>query len=580
MFVLVAQAASQPTAPTISVARLSSSSIQVTLVTPSTEPTYGIGSYTLYFGTNSTGPFTAIPSILSGAFPYTLSGLNSSTLYYLNAAGIDQSANTKASPHSATVSATTSASSGTAHLFPRPGSYAIGFGTGGTVAGQTIADRAAIAKMKVAVLGVPGENYAGLAMTRDQVIQDIKSRALANGYAQYTIQYAKTPEFKFTRANDPYPNLWDINTANNWWMYVGGAGTSGTKSVSKQGSTFGWCNYTHFAPVDPSTGLFPGERAALYFKNLYLDGTYGAANVSTHIDAIFQDGVFITPSYGTSSIDMSRNGTTTNINNTTSAQQWRQGQQDFNNKWVTLTGKAVGSNTAQWGEAPSGPNLNDPTTLSPYNNGSSHSVMENLLGQYQGGPSVEVSGSPTCMAWYNFMQSTLTTDPATGQSYNIIMQSINADGSDGITTSPPWQAARAGQGFVAMGNGYWFGAVQGGAGYQPSLLVDPDEMFGGALNDRNWLGAAIDPPQTAFTLSGGVYHLTTYQQAGVMKREFQFGTVLYWFSGTASVTLPYNTQAFTGTQAPSVNNGASFSAGTAIGPPGGTTRNALFLRKV
>ncbi len=107
MFVLVAQAATHPTAPTISAAALSASQIQLTLVTPSTEPNYGIGHYRIYYSTISgSGPFT----LLDGnalSFPYLWSGVSFGTQYWLEVSGVDNSPNQKESPFSSVVTVTT-----------------------------------------------------------------------------------------------------------------------------------------------------------------------------------------------------------------------------------------------------------------------------------------------------------------------------------------------------------------------------------------------------------------------------------------------------------------------------------------
>lgn len=110
MFVLVAQAASMPTAPVISATSPTSTSIRFVLVTPSTEPTFGIGSYALYYSTvSSVGPWTQIASgVLAGAFPYTWGSALAGTSYWVMATGEDKSPNNKASPPSNTPTVTTS----------------------------------------------------------------------------------------------------------------------------------------------------------------------------------------------------------------------------------------------------------------------------------------------------------------------------------------------------------------------------------------------------------------------------------------------------------------------------------------
>jgi len=105
--VLLAQAASNPTAPVVSVSTVSTSAIQVSLTTPSTEPTWGIGGYDIaYSSLGPSGPFTTI-TILANQFPYQISSLNPGTTYYVVCRGYDNSANNQRSPPSPVVSTTT-----------------------------------------------------------------------------------------------------------------------------------------------------------------------------------------------------------------------------------------------------------------------------------------------------------------------------------------------------------------------------------------------------------------------------------------------------------------------------------------
>lgn len=123
MSFFVALAATSPTAPTISGVAVSQSSLKFTLLTPSVEPQTGIGSYNLLQSVvGVTGPFSLIANILPSQFPYTWTGANSSTNYWLAAQGVDNSSQHATSPNSNIVQVATPASTGTQKKW-NPGQY-------------------------------------------------------------------------------------------------------------------------------------------------------------------------------------------------------------------------------------------------------------------------------------------------------------------------------------------------------------------------------------------------------------------------------------------------------------------------
>ncbi len=123
-----------PTVAAIAASALSSSSIQITLVTPSTDAGSGLSSYTLQRATNSS--FSAnlvnVTGLANGSFPYSVTGLNASTRYYFRLVALDLAGN---SSTSASANATTQAS----------GDVAMTFDSGWTVGGGSFA---------------PGQSYA------------------------------------------------------------------------------------------------------------------------------------------------------------------------------------------------------------------------------------------------------------------------------------------------------------------------------------------------------------------------------------------------------------------------------------
>lgn len=96
-----------PTVPVISAAALSSSELQVSLVTPSTDPGSGLRDYTLQVSNNGTSGWSDLATGLqAGSFPYTHGGLAASTQRYYRLRAFDNVGNASTS---AVVNATTQA---------------------------------------------------------------------------------------------------------------------------------------------------------------------------------------------------------------------------------------------------------------------------------------------------------------------------------------------------------------------------------------------------------------------------------------------------------------------------------------
>jgi hypothetical protein len=470
-----------------------------------------------------------------------------------------------------TARAVTFTSPGTAaDQYPRAGGYIIA----GTVAQQTLqsaSDRQKVATLKLAVPAAYTDSwFNGLTLTRDQTYQDCKTRAAALGITLKLFQYCDYIENWTSRASATLQSWWDLINTNNWWMYR--LGTSGTKVPSPFNTTsFSVINPTHSCPVDGS-GLYPFQRAGQHAYDFLITGSYGAYNKAPSIDGLYQDVMAWKP-YASGSFDVTRDGTADNAADSTTQHNWRIGQNDLCTKWKALSGKMVGGNMGDW-YATALPSYTDTTTVDPYNTNHEMGVWENALGSYNGEHTAEYYwDTGQAMAAYKWNMGVLQAPKLL-----IVYHACNADGSDEVTPTPPYQAARWGMGFMAMDDGYWFG-TQGQGGMLASRIMDLDETHGGDLNDYNWLGAAAEGPTSAVTLSSGSYVIAAYQN-GVCKREFQKGVVIMWPEGkTGSVTLPYPTKRLTGSINPSVNNGQTYAAGAAISPPGGTSRNALFLIK-
>lgn len=534
----------------------------------------GADANTASVGTGGTISWTYSNYTVTGASPIVWNGVGvAGQTFNVYVKSRDNAGNVAAA--STKRSMTFTAPSTATHLFPRPGAYVIA-GTFQVQTMQAPADRQNCAKTKLLVYAGYANvafSVSGITVNRQQAIDDIKSRSAGLSTNIKVFQYTDYIEVASARASALLPEWWDLINTNNWWLYR--LGTSGTKVASPFApSSDVVINPSHFCPQDGS-GNYPMQRAAIHAQDFLINGVYGAANVCTSLDGLYQDVTAYFP-YGTAgTIDMNRDGTADNTADLTVQSNWRIGQNNVQEKWVALTSQLAGGNFG--GSYAAGqPALNPsatPNAIAPYNN-NNMCVLENFFGSYNGEHAVEYYYSTAeSMAVYKWTMSCLAAPQ-----YLLFYHACNADGSDEVTPTPAWQASRHGAAFAAMDNGYWYG-TQGQAGLTAARIMDIDEMHGGNLNDYNWLGAAAEAPTCPVVYSSNTYNMTTYQN-GVGKREFQKGVVLMWPKGiTASVTLPYPTKRLTGSQNPSINNGTAYPANTPIAPPSGTARDGLFLIK-
>lgn len=100
-----------PTTPVISATQVSQTSIQIALVTPSTETKTGIKFYRL-MRARGAGAYVQIATIVGAAFPYSDTGLTAGTTYSYKAVATNNAPNGDSSAPSAIVNATTAAATG------------------------------------------------------------------------------------------------------------------------------------------------------------------------------------------------------------------------------------------------------------------------------------------------------------------------------------------------------------------------------------------------------------------------------------------------------------------------------------
>jgi hypothetical protein len=543
MFVLVAQAASMPTAPVISVVAVSSSAISITLVTPSTEPTYGIGSYTLYYGTSATGPFASVPGILT--FPFTLSGLIGATQYFIRAAGVDQSANTKASPPSPIVSITTSGGGGKAAL-----RMAVTWIGGNQISAynssqfQTFASKCSVGLLTWA----PGWDSNGISPhpLRD-IMGSIKALATAAGRTPPKLGVYFDPTFMITTLDSK------LNTAmlNNFW-FLYSTYHSGSLVTSSQGYRFG--NYTAGSQVDGGTGLNAQQWLVAYLNDWIING--GVLNLGTapnvanpNVDFIqFDDGYITLPATG----DWGRTGSGASG----SAASFRAAYAAMGNALRATNGKMFGFNTGQCGAQLGSPfpeylGLADigfmDQMIGTNNTYEYNSSIANFIKDYQLQSTAVKAGNDLVFGHYSVSASNGSDGVTFDSSGNV------------LTRSPAWQGMRhAIAAMGCLGNGLYSPGLDG-SNNAGQAIIWPDAMAVNVSNRQaytypnvdaglGWTGPWVDPAQTA------------PWQNGVYRRRAQFATV-YWNqrgNGSRTVTFDSGTPVqahYLGVQNPSYDNG-------------------------
>lgn len=402
------------------------------------------------------------------------------------------------------------------HPYPRMGAYVTGGGTGGDQTYASSADRDRIARWSdVAIFGGPQAGFwAGAAQTRQQTYADIAARAIGFGRTLYKYQYVNYNELDYNRAGSMMgPDWWDNVDAANWWGYV--SGSSGTKTGSQWASNLGIVNLTRFPGVN-GLSLYPYQYAGYHVKRKFLDGIDGAFDIAPALEGFFLDNLFWYVK-STNGLDMNRSGGG-------ALSDWWDGHRDFYDSCTTYTGRRVGGNTS---DLFSGSFVTYPRTqlLGIMKVG----CMEGYL--------TGAGNLATCIPEINDHVSRHASD-----GHDVIQHlGLNADGSDAFD-STPFRASRYHKCMVLMTKGYYHDAYNLNHWADANALKMTDEVDGGALATPNFLGAAVDGPQSA-PWSGSVW-----------RREFANGWV-YVTDSAATVSLT-GLHRMTSTRGDPINNGA------------------------
>jgi hypothetical protein len=384
--------------------------------------------------------------------------------------------------------------------------------------------------------------------TRDQVVMSLKTQT-------HVGRNALTPLiFQYDDANEidplsPWFPEWStaVNT-NNWFLYT--LGSSGTKALAAFSPTFAQVDMAHVVGTDRSTGLYPYALFAdLLYQRYYLGtGSGGAAMASTHLDGYFIDDLPQRNLAG-SAADWERNGTDPSQTDPAATALVTLGKADYPVQLQVLNPTLIAGGNAEMGY-----------DMSPNNAGGLGMTFSNLTGKLgltmqqfvwdtAGGYSnaLNFAGFNGAMTWYR----TIEANTKTG-GYVLMTGGVLAT---------DYQLVRYSLALTLMRNGWAVYAISSD-GFD---IVDPtdlstypvfDEFWGGSLDTAGYLGNASNTTQ-------GAEQSAPWSQ-GVWRRDFENGIVLVNpnTNGSQTVQLGGTFYHLSGSQVPSINNGAAVTSVT------------------
>jgi Hypothetical glycosyl hydrolase family 15 len=351
-----------------------------------------------------------------------------------------------------------------------------------------------IAKLNMAVFSVwPGFTSNG--MTMQQVITAIKK---INPH-EVIFLYQDINELSASPAAVWDPDLNALNTYH-WWLYE--KGSSGTRVPSWYGNGYYEVNTTIMYPRNSGEQWYVDWRAAWQVS------TY--ANSTPAADGFFTDNVFWAPRVNG---DWQQDGASDSDTNTTVRQWYRQGYAHFiNDLKAKMPGKYQTGNIADWGSTSA--------VITEYNQLMQGGLMEGMIGQSW---SYESRSFAEMMAAYKKMMGAIASPQL------VIFE------QDGSSTD--YQGMRYGLASCLLGNAY-FHYDAGGSRNSIAWFDEFNAQLGSATS------AAF--PAAAY-------------QKGVYRRDFANGIALVnpKGNGTQTITLETNYRKLSGSQVPSINNGAT-----------------------
>jgi hypothetical protein len=308
------------------------------------------------------------------------------------------------------------------------------------------------------------------------------------------------PETQTIPMDPTFSDLYTQIQNAQWWLTT--SGTSGSKVLSDYGNGHYILNTTAYARKDSS-----GRTWIQWYAN-WLQQKYVAPNPA--IDGLYTDNVFYKPRRDG---DWDLNGTTDSQNDATTQSRYRQGYAQFADLLRGYSGKMQLANVADWGLS----NANVSEYAGKYNGG----VWEHFMGR-----------SYSVEAWAGWAESM--------NNYRRIMAKLAAPkllvcAAEGQPTD--YQFVRYALATCSMDDGYF-------------AYTDINKQYQGVPWYDEYgvkLGNATSGPATSAW------------QSGVYRRNFENGIILVnpKGNGARTVTLEADFVKIKGTQATSVNNGAT-----------------------
>ena len=353
-----------------------------------------------------------------------------------------------------------------------------------------------LAGVQVAVLSYYPGWGSGAGTTMNATVQKLK--ALNPNLKVFLYERAQTQQIPM---NPTFSDVYTKVQNEQWWLTT--SGTSGSKVLSDYGNGHYIINTTANARKDSS-----GKTWIQWYAG-WLQQKWVAPNPA--IDGLFTDDLFYKPRRDG---DWDLNGTTDSQNDNTTQVRYRQGYAQFADLLRSGSGgKLQIANVADWGLSIA--NINE--YVGKFNGG----VWEHMVGKSY---SVE-----TYVGWAEMMKN-----------YRKIMAAMAAPkyvicGAGGSVTD--YQTVRYALASCSMDDGY-FAYTDNSKQYQGVPWFDEYGVK---------LGNATSGPATSAW------------QSGVYRRNFENGIILVnpKGNGARTVTLEADFVKIQGTQAPSVNNGAT-----------------------
>jgi hypothetical protein len=352
-----------------------------------------------------------------------------------------------------------------------------------------------LATVQVAVLAYwPGWG-AGAGTTMNETVKQLKALNPNTKVFLY-----ERPETQQIPMDATFSELYTKIQNEQWWLTT--SSTSGSKVLSDFGAGHYIINTTPYARKDSS-----GKTWIQWYAG-WLQQKYVAPNPA--IDGLFTDNVFWKPRRDG---DWDLNGSTDSQNDATTQARYRQGYAQFADLLRSASGKLQMANIADWG-------------LSTAN-------ITEYMGKYNGG------------VWEHFMGRTYSVEAWAGwaemmKNYRRLMGALAAPkylicGTEGSLTD--YQLMRYALASCAMDDGYF-------------AYTDINKQYRGVPWFDEYgvkLGNATSGPATSAW------------QSGVYRRNFEKGIILVnpKGNGARTVTLEADFVKIKGTQATSINNGAT-----------------------